>query len=180
MQNYLKSLIHYLTLLCVAISITIMFLGMRAVMDIGGFCAEGGPYEIAVHCPKGIPLMMPLSIFGMLIFGALYFFTGKKDEPNFAFLFWTALFGTLGWNFLEYALYPSDGSGLVISWLICGIMFELMAFGPLLFLFNKDIFFTITKAGNGNNNFLLILLLSFSFAAAGIYSGILIFNYFSA
>ena len=38
-----------------AASIVVIFLGMRAVLDIGGFCAEGGPYEIQTHCPDGVP-----------------------------------------------------------------------------------------------------------------------------
>jgi hypothetical protein len=31
--------------------ITLVFLGMRAVMDIGGACADGGPYVSANPCP---------------------------------------------------------------------------------------------------------------------------------
>ena len=39
------------------------------------------------------------------------------------------LFGSLGWNFLEYA-FAEDG--IVMGWLIPGIMFELMALPALL------------------------------------------------
>ena len=30
----------------VAVGLTVLFLGMRSVMEIGGYCASGGPYEI--------------------------------------------------------------------------------------------------------------------------------------
>src|SRR5436190_15088757 len=36
-------------------ALTILFLSMRAVMRIGGFCASGGPYQIQTQCPKGVP-----------------------------------------------------------------------------------------------------------------------------
>jgi fermentation-respiration switch protein FrsA (DUF1100 family) len=38
---------------------------------------------------------------------------------------WAALFGALGWNFLDYAFAFDDG--VVIGWLVCGVMFEAMA-----------------------------------------------------
>ena len=33
----------FVGLVVLTASITLLFLGMRAVMDIGGMCAEGGP-----------------------------------------------------------------------------------------------------------------------------------------
>ena len=36
-----------------AACLTVLFLCMRSVMDIGGSCASGGPYEIANPCPAG-------------------------------------------------------------------------------------------------------------------------------
>ena len=44
----------------IAAGITLLFLGMRAVMDVGGMCAEGGPYVIEQHCPEGAALAMLL------------------------------------------------------------------------------------------------------------------------
>ena len=34
-----------------ALCLTLVFLGMRAVMDIGGACADGGPYVSRQSCP---------------------------------------------------------------------------------------------------------------------------------
>lgn len=115
--------------------ITIMYLGMRAVMDVGGMCAEGGPYEIRQECPDGAPLALILGSFGLFGFGALALGAGQVvgGWGWTAGLAWTGLFAVLGWNFLEYGIIdPPAGETIIWGWLIPGIVFELMAFGPVL------------------------------------------------
>lgn len=63
--------LYLLGVVGLAASLTFVFLGMRAVMDVGGFCAEGGPYEIQTPCPEGVPLLMIGGIFGLFLFGGL-------------------------------------------------------------------------------------------------------------
>lgn len=119
-----------------AASLTLLFLSMRAVMDVGGFCAEGGPYEIQTHCPEGTALLLPLSIFAGLGSAALVGWKGSQIGGMFAGLValaWPALFISLGWNFLEYGLWPpGDEGGPVWGWLIPGVIFEVMGIVPLL------------------------------------------------
>ena len=118
-----------------AACIAIVFLAMRAVMDIGGFCAEGGPYVIETHCPEGVPLLMTVAFPGGFAFGGMTVYFGSRiSGPSAAavLLAWPALFLSLGWNFLEYALWPPGGAGLVWGWLICGVVFVAMGGGPLL------------------------------------------------
>jgi hypothetical protein len=121
-----------------AASLTIVFLSMRAVMDVGGFCAEGGPYEIQTHCPEGTVVLLPLSIFAGLGSAALAGWKGAQIGGPFAGLIalaWPALFISLGWNFLEYGLWPpGDDGGIVWGWLIPGVIFEVMGIVPLLAL----------------------------------------------
>ncbi len=120
-----------------AMCLTVVFLAMRAVMDIGGFCAEGGPYVIETHCPEGVPLVLIGGIFGLFGFGGLMAWKGSIiGEPYGALvlLAWPALFLSLGWNFLEYALNPPPGEGIVWGWLIPGVLFVLMGGVPLLAL----------------------------------------------
>mgnify|MGYP001149551442 CR=1 FL=1 len=50
-----------------ALSFTLLFLVSYTVLALGGSCASGGPYEIAVQCPEGVAAFAPLSIFGGLI-----------------------------------------------------------------------------------------------------------------
>ena len=58
--------------------LTWLYLGMRSVMEIGGACAEGGPYEIATPCPDGVPLLMVGGIFlGLIATAAFVAFASK-------------------------------------------------------------------------------------------------------
>jgi hypothetical protein len=122
----------FVSLGLVSTALTMLWLGMRSVMDIGGFCAEGGPYEIAHHCPQGVAAIMPLSIWGGAIAGGVYLWqTIKHKVPSLVWLFWPALFLSLGWNFLQYGIDPPGGGGLVWGWLVCAILFILMGGIPL-------------------------------------------------
>ena len=117
----------------VALTITWTFLGMRAVMDIGGACATGGPYVPVQPCPEGASVMLSVAIPVLL----LATFAGTAvavmvKAPTLLLPMWVLLFGSLGWNFLEYAF---KGEGVEISWLVCGIVFEAMALPAAALLF---------------------------------------------
>lgn len=110
-----------------------MYLAMRAVMLVGGFCAEGGPFEIRQHCPKGVVGFMFGGIWGGLIMLGIYLWqTSKHHVPNLVYLAWPALFLSLGWNFLYFGLNPPGDGGVAWGWLICAIAFGLMGGLPLL------------------------------------------------
>ena len=123
-----------LSLAGVACGLTLVYLSMRAVMDVGGFCAEGGPFDIETHCPQGVPGIMVGGLLGGLVLAFVYVGVAVwRGIPSFAMLLWPALFLSLGWNFLEYAFDPPGaGGGVVWGWLICGIVFMLMGGLPLL------------------------------------------------
>ncbi len=113
--------------------LTLMFEAMRAVMDVGGTCASGGPFEIRQQCPEGTAWMIPVAIFGGLAslgIGAVGVF--REGGPRPYVFAWSALFLALGWNFLEYAFDPPGGGGLEWGWLVCGVVFVLMGGVPLL------------------------------------------------
>ncbi len=123
--------------------LTIVFLAMRAVMDIGGFCAEGGPYVIETSCPEGVPgLMLGGFWIGALAVVAYVLLAAKNKAVNLAGLLWPALFLSLGWNFLEYGFSPPFEGGLAWGWLVPGVLFVLMGGLPLLwaipFLLRSD------------------------------------------
>lgn len=125
----------FLTLAGVSCGLTILNLGGRAVMDVGGACASGGPYVVAVECPEGVPLMMMAGIWGGLVFVGLYVrATSKHHVPTLVGLLWPALFLSLGWDFLDYGIDPPGGGGLVWGWLVCAALFALIGGLPLLFM----------------------------------------------
>ncbi|CAN5714181.1 hypothetical protein BH23CHL7_BH23CHL7_22020 [soil metagenome] len=84
-----------------AASITLIFLGMRAVMGVGGFCAEGGPYVIETRCPLGLAEAMIVAFPGLFAFGGLMAWKGFSHggvAGALPLLAWPALFLSLGWN----------------------------------------------------------------------------------
>lgn len=107
--------------------VTVIFLSMRAVMDIGGACASGGPYVPVRPCPDGVPALMTIGMLGLFGFGGLGLWAGAQVGRGWAalpLLAWPGLFIGLGWNFLEYGIRPPGGqSGPEIGWLICGVVF---------------------------------------------------------
>jgi len=117
-----------------AFCIALLWLGMRAVMDLGGFCASGGPYVIEVQCPDAVVASTPLSILGGFAFSGLILWGGAGlggAWVSLVFLAWPALFLSLGWNFLQYGFTPPEG-GWVWSWIVCGVLFVLMGAVPLV------------------------------------------------
>src|SRR5215213_2900014 len=124
-----------------ALSIAVIFLAMRAVMDVGGFCAEGGPYEIETHCPEGVALLMTLAFPALFGFGALMVWRGSPIGRGYQVApaaAWPALFLSLGWNFLEYGFAPPGGGGPAWGWLLCGAIFVVMGGAPLLLVLRSE------------------------------------------
>ena len=110
--------------LVVSVCLTWTFFSMRAVMGVGGACADGGPYVSAQPCPDGswliavaVPVMLLTAMFGSAA-------AMSVGAPNLLIPMWGVLFGSLGWNFLEFAF---KGDGVVWGWLVCGVLFWLMA-----------------------------------------------------
>jgi hypothetical protein len=117
------------------VCLTLFYLAMRGVMDLGGFVASGGPYEIAHQAPSWIWVFF-VGAFGGVIFLFLYtIFARKIGGLKITIFAWSALFCSLGYNFLAYAFIPAEkGGGISWGWLICGVVFELMGGIPLVII----------------------------------------------
>ncbi len=118
------------SLFVMGLALAWVFLSMRAVMAVGGSCADGGPYVSAQPCPEGswvisiaIPIMLLSAFLGS-------FAAGRLSAPNLLVPMWLVLFGSLGWNFLEFGF--GDDTGLGTGWIVCGVVFELMAFPAII------------------------------------------------
>ena len=110
---------------------TITFLSMRSVMSLGGFVASGGPYVIAHQAPGWI-VSMPVAIVALVI--AMQTSKGlsdSRDTPSLMLLAWSALFLSLGYNFLDFGLHAPGGGGLSIGWLISAVAFGATGVGGL-------------------------------------------------
>ena len=113
--------------------LTCLFMGMRGVMELGGFVASGGPYAIAHPAPDWVWLV-PVSIVTGLIFAFFYGAgAGKIGGISIIITGWSALFLSLGYNFMEYGLNPPKGMDKPAwGWVICWIVFWLMGGFPVL------------------------------------------------
>jgi hypothetical protein len=112
------------SVLILAVTLTWTYFSMRSVMNVGGACADGGPYVSAQPCPDGsflIAIAIPVMLITAMAGSAAAI---SIKAPNLLIPMWGVLFGSLGWNFLEFAF---KGDDLVWSWLVCGVMFWLMA-----------------------------------------------------
>lgn len=143
------SVLVFVSLAGAVCGISLLFLGSRAVMDIGGSCAEGGPYVSANPCPDGVPLAVFGGVWGWVIFTAIYAGqTLSRHIPGFLALAWPALFLSLGWNFLESGLnQPGPGQGVEYGFLVCAVLFALMGGVPLL-LFLREIVANLLPFGH--------------------------------
>ncbi|MGH2959664.1 MAG: hypothetical protein ACRDKE_08665 [Solirubrobacterales bacterium] len=123
-----------------AACLTAVYAAMRDLMiNSGGSCASGGPYQINPEqvCSTGQTALLMGGIVGGLIFsgilvGASSWYGGVKLS-GVGLLLWAALFGALGFNFLQLGIDPPENlaSGAT-GWIICGVVFWLMALGGLI------------------------------------------------
>lgn len=112
-----------------SLAFTLLFLGMRAVIAVGGFCAEGGPYEIATHCPGDVELLLPASVYIGLAAVGLSLYLARGLGASLALLAWPILFVGLSLNFLQSGLDPRSMSGVGVA---LGAMFFIMGVVPLV------------------------------------------------
>ncbi len=122
-----------------AAALTCVYRGMRDLMiNSGGMCASGGPYQInsGQVCSSGqIWLLMGGIFIGLFFAGCLVAASGwwgGWSLSGVGLLLWAALFGALGWNFIDLGLNPPPNMGSGTAWIVCGVIFWLMALGGLI------------------------------------------------
>jgi len=113
----------------VVASLTVVFLSMRSVMDIGGSCGTTDSEGVIQSCPSGVAGLLPGGIWAGLIFTGLYVLVCATFKvPSFVSLLWPALFLSLSYNFFDYGVRGGVNGG----WIVCGVVFALMGVVPLL------------------------------------------------
>ena len=139
-----RAVVSLVSLAVLVACLTVLFLTMRMVMDLGGSCASGGPYVIRAQCPEGVVVLLPASIMLGLLAAFIYASSSAGlPGPRLWPLAWPALFLSLGWNFLEFGLNPPFGAGPEFGWLLCAVVFFVMGLVPLGALANKQIWTTL-------------------------------------
>ena len=116
----------------VAAGITATYRGMRDLMvESGGVCARGGPFEVTSECSDAQIVLLLGGIVGTLVFAGLHSgFSAWARGPSVGpFAIAGAGMAALGWNFLSLGLDPPQGGGTDVGWLVSGVLFALMAAG---------------------------------------------------
>lgn len=157
-----------------ALCLTVLYLAMRNVMEVGGTCASGGPYEIATPCPKGVGWMMFVGIFGGMVSALAVALTAGRGPKLWA-LAWPALFLSLGWNFLDFGLDPPEpGRGVEPGWLVCAATFGLMGGAPLLGILRwgpRAVFWGDETEGEEAEGRAVVVALTYVAIGIGIWAG---------
>jgi hypothetical protein len=110
-----------------ALAITLLFQAVSALSDLGGYCARGGPYVIAVECTDAIVAFTPGSIVGGLVAVVIGSVLAQGFGVSMLAFAWPALFVSLAITFFRSFLLYGDLSGLFI-----GVMFVVMGLAPLV------------------------------------------------
>ncbi len=113
-----------------SLSFSLLIQVSLAVMALGGSCASGGPYEIAVECPDNVAAFAPLSIFGGLIAVGISIFLAQGFGTPLATWGWPILFVGLGSVFMLAFIFAQDPVGLIL-----GVLFIAMGLVPIVLEF---------------------------------------------
>ena len=111
-------------------SFTAFCLAMFAVLGVGGTCASGGPYVIAVQCPEGSNLFSLLGVYGALGGLFLALVVAREFGTRLVALAWPILFLTLGGVFVLLGGAVLAEGGWVF--VVIGVLFLVMALVPLV------------------------------------------------
>jgi hypothetical protein len=118
-----------------ALCVRSAYAGMRDVMATdGGSCASGGPYAVAHQCAGADSRLLVAGILGGLLSASVLAVGTSllgRNMPG-GLLTWTALFAALGWNFVSLGLRPPAGQSGSAGWVVCGVVFWLLALGGLV------------------------------------------------
>lgn len=161
--------LNLLTAVVATFFLTCFFFGTRNIMDPGAFVASGGPREIE-HPASGWTWIWIVS-FTVVVLSLFFFLLTlhcRGGADLLTPLWWPLLFISVGWNYLECALFRSDR--VIWGLLVCGVVFAAMGALPLVFMLQAKGCKGVLKSLKAHRRTVLLQLTG---SAAGIYLGVL-------
>jgi hypothetical protein len=110
--------------------IVLILVGALAVLDVGGFCAVGGPYQIRQECPPGTALVLALGVPALFVAGIGYVFSKPASWTAVIGWAWPVLFVGLAVCFFLSAAGAPDGA-IVVAPVVVGIMMLAIGIVPV-------------------------------------------------
>ncbi|MEZ4086781.1 MAG: hypothetical protein R3B71_00340 [Candidatus Gracilibacteria bacterium] len=169
-----RAVLMFLGLASLFMSLIVLNELFRGVIAIGGYCAEGGPYEIAVPCPDNTLMLAPIGIIGLMLGILLYLVFRLRKGPNWIMALWPIAFLGSAWTFLQAGLNPSPNSESTWPLFFMAAMFGFFGAAPLWFI-RRDlpkIFKDETGyEGSWIESYNFLQILHFIAAAAGVALG---------
>lgn len=104
-----------------------LYLSLGVVLGLGGSCASGGPYVVAVECPSSVVVFAPLGIFGMFLGVGISLALAKGFGVSLVAWGWPILFVGLG---IQFLLGGGAGQGWAVN-IGVGILFLAMGLAPV-------------------------------------------------
>ncbi|HEX8695374.1 MAG TPA: hypothetical protein VF746_23380 [Longimicrobium sp.] len=120
----------FLTLVACACAVTLVILGGRDVMAVGGSCSSGNTVSYEPECPPGAFAMFPGIIVGIFAFVRYGEQTSKHGVPSLMWLAIPALPLYIGSCSLASGLRPPGGDGL--DWVSLVMAAVFLAIGAML------------------------------------------------
>ena len=152
--------------------LTIVVLGGMQIMDVGGFVASGGPYEIAHPVPSGF-WIQPVAFCGLFAFSFAHtVFAGRIKAPGLVYAVWCALWTAVGATTFWYGLYPPQGNGLAWGWLVMGGIFLVVGLGSIAAYFATQGLFGWRRSEMSSGRLVLYWVLTITAILIGVPLGI--------
>ena len=145
----------------------------RSVIAVGGYCAEGGAYEIAIECPENKLILAPIGILSLMVGLGLYLIFRLRIGPSWITALWPVAFVGSAWTFLQAGLNPPPNSESTWPLFVMAVLFGAAGLIPL-WLLRKDLYLFRDETGfKGSrlDSFNFLQILHFLAAAVGVAAG---------
>ena len=119
-----------LTLFLLSALCGMVIMAALAVINVGGYCAEGGPYVIAQHCPDGSAVVLSLGIPLMFLLGFFYAMAKPAPWPSTFGWLWPVLFVGMAIAFFIGAANAPGGIGWAA--IVTGIVMLVLGVAPIV------------------------------------------------
>ena len=117
------------SLLALSVLCGMVVMAALAVINIGGYCAEGGPYVIAQHCPKGSAVVLSVGFPLMFLIGFGYVMAKPLSWPSTIGWLWPVLFVGMAIAFFIGASNAPGGIGW--AGILTGIIMLAIGLAPV-------------------------------------------------